>query len=54
MFISKLLYSFTYKLKFGLQVVIQFLHLVYIDYSLKSASKQALTELRLLTVISKE
>jgi len=54
MFISKLFYSLTYKLKFSLQVVIQFLHPVYTDYSLRGASRQPLTELRLFTVISEE
>jgi len=35
-------------------VVIQFLYLVYVDYSLGGACKRALIELRLLTVVSEE
>jgi len=42
------------ELKFSLQVVIYFLHLIYMYYNLRGASKQALTELKLLTVISKK
>jgi len=32
----------------------QFLHLVYTDYGLGGASRRALTELRLLIIISEE
>jgi len=54
MFISKLLHSFACELKFGLQVVMQFLHLVCIDYSLRGISKWALMEFKLFTVVSEE
>jgi len=54
MFINKLLYLFTCKLKFGLQVVIQFLYLVCIDCNLRGTGKWTLIKLKLLTVISEE
>ena len=54
MFISKLLYLFVCELKFSLQIVIQLLYLVYVDYSSEGTYRQALTELKLLTVVSEE
>jgi len=54
MFISKLFYLFACELKFSLQVIIQFLYLVYVDCSLRGVNKRALTEFRLFTVIYEE